>query len=268
MGEAMIGALIRSKVAAAGEIMASDINASRRTHLAETYGITVTENTLALFSGCRVVILAVKPQDTVALLSQIAAQKNYRMLRRKLLISIVAGLTLAKLESLLYPPLADADRKMLPIIRVMPNTPALVSAGISGMSPNRHAAAEDLHTARIVLEAMGEVIEFEEAALNAVTALSGSGPAYVFYLAESMIESGIRLGLDPNDSAALSLATLRGAVKLLDASKASPEELRRKVTSPGGTTEAALGILEGNGVKQRIIEAIAAAAERAKQLSG
>jgi len=114
---------------------------------------------------------------------------------------------------------------------------------------------------------MGKVLEFNENDLDAVTALSGSGPAYVFYLIESMIEGGINAGLDPNDAYTLTIATLKGSLALMEKLNESPETLRKKVTSPGGTTEAAFKILENNGVKQNIIDAIAAAALRSKELS-
>jgi len=135
------------------------------------------------------------------------------------------------------------------------------------MSANRYANAEDVKVARTILEPMGIVIEFKEEDLDAVTALSGSGPAYVFYLVEAMIEGGINAGLDPDDAATLTITTLKGALKLLEELNESPELLRRKVTSPGGTTEAAFKVLENNRVKQKIIQALAAAAARSKELS-
>ena len=164
-------------------------------------------------------------------------------------------------------PIAEAMRGMVDDIRVMPNTPAFVLAGMSGMSANRVATDEDKRVTRTVLEAVGKVIEFEEKDLDAVTALSGSGPAYAFYLIESMTAGGIGVGLDPEDAATLAVNTVRGAVKLLIERGESPESLRKKVTSPGGTTEAALEILESNRVKQIIIDAIAAATRRSIALS-
>ena len=135
------------------------------------------------------------------------------------------------------------------------------------MSPNRFANADDVRTARRILEAIGEVLACKEDALDAVTGLSGSGPAYVFYFIESMIAAGTSLNLSPEDARVLTLQTLKGAVKLLEEGKDSPEELRQKVTSPGGTTEAALNILSRRKVKETFIEAIAAAAKRSGELS-
>jgi pyrroline-5-carboxylate reductase len=187
---------------------------------------------------------------------------------RKLVISIAAGFPIRKMEEILYPPLDAESVRNLPIIRVMPNTPALVLSAVSGMSPNRFVTEEDARAARTLLQAVGDVIEFEEEALDAVTALSGSGPAYVFYLVESMTEAGIQMGLEPGAAALLAAATLRGSAKLLEASGESPEELRRRVTSPGGTTAAAIDVFEKRGLKPIIIAAIASANRRAQELSG
>jgi len=149
----------------------------------------------------------------------------------------------------------------------MPNTPALVLEGMAGMSSNKYVDNNDLADAKKILGSMGKVIEFDEKDLDAVTALSGSGPAYVFYLIESMIEGGINVGLNPDSAKILTLATLKGSVKLIENLNESPEILRNKVTSPGGTTEAALKVFEANDVKQNIIKAILAAASRSKELS-
>lgn len=268
MGEAFAGAIIRSGISEPSMVYISDVSRERLDILSRTYGVCAMHDNLKLFSECDIVIIAVKPQQMNQLLSQIASQQDYAIPDRKLVISIAAGIPMQKIEDLLYTPLDEKSRKKLPIIRVMPNTPALVLAGMSGMSPNHHATVEEIEAARTILEAMGKVIEFKEKDLDAVTALSGSGPAYVFYLIESMIAGGIKLGLDPDDAETLTLATLKGALKLMEEKNESPEVLRRKVTSPGGTTEAAFKVLEGNQVKERIIEAIIAAAMRSKELSG
>ncbi len=268
MGEAFAGAIIQSGIADPARVYISDVSEERLDILSRTYGVCSMTDNLKLFSECDIVIIAVKPQQIDQLLSQIAAQQNYAVPERKLVISIAAGIPIHKIENLLYTSLDEKDQERLPVIRVMPNTPALVLAGMSGMSPNSHATAEEIEIARTILEAMGKVIEFKEKDLDAVTALSGSGPAYVFYLIESMIAAGIELGLDADDAETLTLATLKGALKLMEEKNESPEVLRRKVTSPGGTTEAAFKVLEGNRVKERIVEAIVAAANRSKELSG
>ena len=267
MGEAFVGAIIKSNILPPSMIYVSDINEKRLSVLRSSYGISVLSDNVKLFSICDIIVLAVKPQHIEQVLSQITRQKDYKIHNPKLVVSIAAGIPLRKIEAILYTPLDEKSRIKLPIIRVMPNIPALVLAGMAGMSANRHASDDDVKIVRSILEVMGEVIEFNEEDLDAVTALSGSGPAYVFYFIESMIEGGICVGFEPNDAATLTIVTLKGAVKLMEELNESPELLRRKVTSPGGTTEAALKVLDKNQVKQSIIEAIAAAAKRSKELS-
>ena len=266
MGEAFVGAIIKANIFSPSMICVSDINNRRLDIFRSNYGVSVMNDNIKLFSECDVVIFAVKPQQIDQVLSQIAKQEGYNIPNRKVIVSIAAGIPLRKIEDLLYTSIDEKSRERLPIIRVMPNTPALVLAGISGMSANRYASAEDVSNIRTILEATGKVIEFKEEELDAVTALSGSGPAYVFYLIESMIEGGIDAGLDPGDAAVLTITTLKGALALMEQQNESPELLRRRVTSPGGTTEAAFKVLENNRVKENIIEAIAAAAKRSKEL--
>ncbi|OQX23543.1 MAG: pyrroline-5-carboxylate reductase [Desulfobacteraceae bacterium IS3] len=267
MGEAMVGALIRADIFSPAMIMMSDVYQDRLEYMRKTYGVTVMSDNFRLFSESDIIVLAVKPQQMGQVLADIAGQKEYRISSRKRIISIAAGILIRKIEDALYPPLNDASRQNLPIIRVMPNTPALVLAAMSGMSANRHADAGDIRITRTILESMGQVVEFEEKQLDAVTGLSGSGPAYLFYLAEAMIAGGIAAGLTPQNAETLTLQTLYGAVKLLTERKEPPEVLRRKVTSPGGTTEAAIKLMETHGVGKHIAEAIVAAANRSEELS-
>lgn len=267
MGEAFVGALIQTGIFSSSMIYASDISEKRLDILNKTYGISVMKDNFKLFSECEIVIFALKPQHIYQVLSQISEHEDYQIPNRKIVISIAAGIPLRKIEDLLYNTLDNEFRERLPIIRVMPNTPALVLAGMSGMSPNKYAKAEDVETIKIILRAIGKVIEFKEEDMDAVTALSGSGPAYVFYMAEAMIEGGIKVGLEPDKAAVLTLTTIQGALKLMEESNESPEILRQKVTSPGGTTEAAFKILDKNRVKENIIEAIEAAKRRSKELS-
>jgi len=262
-----VGALIRADIFSPAMIMMSDVYQDRLEYMRKTYGVTVMSDNFRLFSESDIIVLAVKPQQMGQVLGDIAGQKEYRISNRKRIISIAAGILIRKIEDALYPPLNDASRQNLPIIRVMPNTPALVLAAMSGMSANRHADAGDIRITRTILESMGQVVEFEEKQLDAVTGLSGSGPAYLFYLAEAMIAGGIAAGLTPQNAETLTLQTLYGAVKLLTERKEPPEVLRRKVTSPGGTTEAAIKLMETHGVGKHIAEAIVAAANRSEELS-
>ncbi len=272
MGEAMTGAIIQGQITPASRIYVSDVSRERLDMMRRTYGVQILTDNFKLFSECDIVMIAVKPQQMNQALSEIAGHKDYAVRERKLIISIAAGIPIRKIENMLYgSPILKLDensRKNLPIIRVMPNTPALVLSGMSGMSPNLYASAEDISICKRILESMGKVIEFEEEKLDAVTALSGSGPAYFFYLAEAMTADGIHLGFTPEHAAELTLGTLQGSVKLMAERNESPESLRRKVTSPGGTTEAALKVMESHHLKQIIVDAVAAAARRSKELSG
>jgi len=267
MGEAVVGALTRSVVTDPSVVFVSDINRERLAGLQETYRVSVTHDSSHLFAACDVVILAVKPQQMGEVLSVISAELGRTTFDRKLVISIAAGIPLRRIEDALYAPLDDSAVARLPIIRVMPNTPALVLAGMSGMSSNRFAGEDDRAVAHTILSAMGRVIEFGEESMDAVTALSGSGPAYVFYLAESMIAAGTAIGLAADDASAMTMTTLKGALALLETRSTSAEQLRREVTSPGGTTEAAFRVLEDKGVKETIVEAIVAARDRGRELS-
>jgi pyrroline-5-carboxylate reductase len=267
MAEAFVGALIRSALCDPAEISVSDILNKRLEIMKKTYGVAATSDNAAVYAQSDVVIMAVKPQQTAELLSQIAEKEQLPFPGKKLFISIAAGIPIRKIENYLYSGHKETDRKNLPIIRVMPNTPALVLAGISGMSANQYADTADIQLAKAILGALGDVIEFGENDLDAVTALSGSGPAYVFYLIESMIAGGIANGLDAQAAARLTLKTIEGSVKLMQERSETPQGLRRKVTSPGGTTEAALKVLNGHKVNQSIIEAITAATQRSRELS-
>ncbi len=268
MGEAFTGALVKSGIFEPSQIFLSDTSENRLDMLKKNFNINTLKDNLELFFQCDIIMLAVKPQIMTQVLSQLVQQAGKRIAeKRKLIISIAAGIKTEKIEALLYQGLDDTSRQNLPVIRVMPNTPALVLSGMSGMCSNRYTTAEDIAVTRQILETIGKVIIFREQEMDAVTAVSGSGPAYVFYLIESMLEAGISLGLDPDDALTLTTTTLKGALTLMEEKKESPETLRQKVTSPGGTTEAAFKVLEGNRVKDIFIEALTAAANRSKELS-
>ena len=266
MGEAFIGAIIKSGLFSPSSIFASDVNKERLEVLNSRYSISVTDNNFQLFTKSDIIILAIKPQQMEQVLSGIITQKAYDISKRKLVISIAAGIKIEKIENLLYGPLDEKKRENLPVIRVMPNTPVLVLQGMSGLSPNRFVSREELDMAMAILNASGKALEFSEEQLDAVTALSGSGPAYVFYMVEAMIKGGIEAGLTQDESCTLSLTTLKGALTMMEELKEAPEALRQKVTSPGGTTEAAIKVMENGGVKEIIVKAIAAAAQRSREL--
>jgi len=178
---------------------------------------------------------------------------------RQLVLSIAAGIPSGLIETFFT--------AHVPVVRVMPNTPALVGAGAAGVAAGRWAKPAHLKTAEQILSTVGLVVRVPEEAMDAVTAVSGSGPAYVFYVAEAMKEAALGLGLPPATADALVRQTILGAGRLLSSSAEEPQELRRRVTSPGGTTEAALGILEDGQLKSLFAKALTRAAERSKELS-
>lgn len=267
MCEAMVGAVIKSDIFDPSQIICSDISKKRLEVLATDYGIRTTADNGVLFNHCDIVVLSVKPQHMVSVLSEIVAHADDNALTRKLVISIAAGIKIKKIEDLLYSHLDDKKQKNRPIIRVMPNTPALVLKGMSGMSYNSNCTEDDIKVARTILGAMGKVTEFKENDLDAVTALSGSGPAYVFYFVEALIRGGIELGINADVAEKLTVETIKGAITLLTESGATPASLRQKVAAPGGTTEAALNVFEKKSVQKNIVKGIIAAAERSKELS-
>jgi pyrroline-5-carboxylate reductase len=267
MGEAMINGLIKSSLCKARQIWASDIREARLRQLEDAYQINTTTDNSEIFEQVDVVILAVKPQHMDEVLDGLSRTFPQTIRGLKLIISIAAGFPIKRIEEHLYPSLDQNSKGLLPIIRVMPNTPALVLAGMAGMSGNRYAKESDLSIARMILEAIGKVIEFEEEDLDAVTALSGSGPAYIFYVIESLVEVGARLGLRPSHALTLTLETIKGSVKLLEETGETAVSLRKNVTSKGGTTEAAINVLDRHKVKGHLRDAVQAAARRSKELS-
>jgi len=268
MGEAFVGAMLKAGIFTADSIAVSDVNTDRLALLKQTYSVSTPADNAEVFRTSDIIILAVKPQQVVSVLSEITSRPDYEIDRRKLFISIVAGMPIRKIENLLYSRLSDKDVDNFPVIRVMPNTPALALCGMSGMSPNKSCSESDIEITETMLSAMGKVMIFKEEDLDAVTAMSGSGPAYVFYFTEAMIEAGLALGLTGKASAALTVQTLKGAIALLEKTGENPEQLRRKVTSPGGTTQAALDVFEKREFKHTLKEGIFAAANRSRELSG
>jgi len=188
MGEAMIGALIKANVFDSSSINISDVNDIKLDEISSRYHVNTTKNNARLFNKSDIIVLAIKPQIYESVLKEIVNNKKYKLTSRKLVISIMAGISTRKIQKILYKPLDLETRGMLPIVRVMPNTSALVLAGMSGMCSNINVNFEDFLVTKLILESMGNVIEFTEDQMDAVTALSGTGPAYVFFLVELMVE--------------------------------------------------------------------------------
>jgi pyrroline-5-carboxylate reductase len=256
MGEALIRGLLAGKTVTPSQIVATDVRPERLGELAKTFGIRTTDDNVKAVTDADIILLAVKPQQMSAVLAPLKSAAT----AHKLYISIAAGVTTARIEH----ELGGKAR----VVRVMPNTPALVGAGAAALSKGVHATDDDLSTAELILGAVGTVVRVEERYIDAVTALSGSGPAYVFYVTEAMIEGGVAAGLDEALARKLAIQTVFGAAKLMVESGEDPESLRRKVTSPGGTTEAALKVMSGRKLAEIFAEAIKAAEQHSRELSG
>ena len=254
MGETLLSAIIGAGQPAA-DVVISEKREERAAELREAYGVTVTGNAEAV-AAADLVLIVVKPHDVPALLDEIAGSVR----ADATVVSLAAGITIDTMTSVLPDGVA--------IIRAMPNTPALVGEGMFGISPGPGAGDEQVAAVVALLESGGKVVVVDETQQDAVTAVSGSGPAYVFYLAEAMIAAGIQQGLDDDTARTLTAQTLVGAAKLLAESGDTAEELRRRVTSPNGTTHAAITTFDDRGVKDALIAGIAAAATRSAELWG
>ena len=253
MGEAIVGGLVRSGAVPATSITVAEPSAQRREALAAAFGVRcVADGAEALPADT--VILAVKPQVIDAVAAALSSS-----LADSVVVSIAVGITCARLEAAL--PSGTA------VVRVMPNTPALVDEGMAACAPGAHCDQAHLDEARQLLEAVGRVVVLEEKHLDAVTAISGSGPAYFFYIAEAMIEAGVFLGLPRSTATELVVQTCYGAATMLRETGEHPSVLRENVTSPGGTTVAALRTLDDHKVRAAFISALEAARDRSRDLA-
>ncbi len=269
MATAIIGAIIAADVSLAENIYVSDVDAEKTRKLADGYNVNPLPSNPAVAAASDIIFFSVKPQTVPAVLNDLAAADAFRPCKRKKqLISIAAGVTMAAYETVAYAGLSETEKHLLPIIRVMPNTPALVLSGTSAVCANTYASENDRAVVKEILSAMGRVFDCQESEMNAFTAVAGSGPAYGFYLIEAITQAGVELGIPRKDCLEMTLSTLKGALQLLETRQTEPEILRKNVTSPGGTTEAALHVLEQNQVKSIFIQAVLAAAQRAEELSG
>ncbi|MGK5169948.1 pyrroline-5-carboxylate reductase [Geodermatophilus sp. CPCC 205761] len=251
IGEALLSGLIRRS--GADGIVVCERSPERAAELSTRYGIPAL-GLVEAAARARVLLLAVKPQDIGALLGQLASAVD----PGHLVVSVAAGVPTSTLEAALP--------AGVPVVRVMPNTPALVDEGMSVLSAGAHAGESHLDEAEALLAAVGRVRRVPETQQDAVTALSGSGPAYFFYLVEAMIDAGILLGLPRTLAADLIVQTALGAAVMLRDSGEHPVQLREAVTSPGGTTIAAIRELERHGVRAALIAAIEAAHDRSVEL--
>ena len=255
IGEALIAGLLSSGWRSAGEIVASGRRDDRVAELADKYGIEATLSNTDAVRGAALIVVAVKPQDIDALLGEIGPVVS----EEQTVLSVVAAIPTAAIERHLSP--------RVPVTRAMPNTPSTVHEGVAGLCAGAHADDAHVTLAEEALAHLGAVVRVPERYMDAVTAVSGSGPAYFALLAEAMIEAGILLGLSREMSTQLVVQTMLGTAKQLRDENMHPVELREMVTSPGGTTIAAIRELESAGVRAAFLNAIQAAMNRSRELA-
>ena len=255
MGEALIKGLINKNVTTADRIFVAEPVQERRDTLEGQYGIRVFESGEHVFQGCDIVILAVKPQVMMKVLKQNRAFVS----ARHLVISIAAGVTLAQIETAL-------DGSGCRVVRVMPNTPAIVQQCAAALSPGSRATDDDLERAKAIFDAIGTSVIVDETLLDAVTGLSGSGPAYVFTFIEAFVDAGVVCGLPRQTAFELVVKTVLGSTLLTIESGKHPASLRDMVTSPGGTTIAGMHALEKGNFRASIMDAVKAATDRSIEL--
>jgi pyrroline-5-carboxylate reductase len=254
MGEALMKGIVEAGLVAPDAVSAFDVRADRMAELSQRYGIRWAKSNAEVVTGTDVVILAVKPQIMVAVLTEIRPALS----RRNLTISIAAGVSTTKLRETLGP---EAR-----LIRVMPNTPALVLEGVTAIAKGQGLEAGDLETAEELFRAVGKVVVLDEELMDAVTGLSGSGPGYVAIVIESLADGGVKMGLDRATAMILATQTVLGAARLLSQTGMHPGALKDMVSSPGGTTIAGIASLEEGGIRTTFIKAVERATLRSREL--
>jgi pyrroline-5-carboxylate reductase len=254
MAEALIRGLVRGNHVAPNQIVASAPRRERLAELAAAYGIDVTADNAVVAERASVVVLSVKPQ----ILDKVLREIGDRLKPGTLVISIAAGVDTATIEAAV----PDGVR----VARAMPNTPALVGAAATAVSSGKRSTAADIATTRALFDAVGITVELDESHLDAVTGLSGSGPAYIFLILEALADAGVKVGLARRNAQRLAAQTVMGSAKLLLETDEHPGKLKDMVTSPGGTAIAGLHTLEEGGLRTTLINAVETATKRAREL--
>lgn len=255
MGTAVLSALLEAGAVEASDVRASTLDDAARAHLTDDVGVRVVDNREAV-TGADIVLIAVKPDAVRGLLREVRDD----IADGALVICVAAGISLDTLEAALPEGAA--------VVRVMPNTPTIVREGMLAMSPGKECSPRQIEAARELLGHLGSVVTVPEKQQDAVTGVSGSGPAYVFAFVDALVEAGVVQGLPRPVATELAVQTLYGAAALLRRSGEHPALLREKVTSPGGTTAAGLRVLDARGLRSAVVDAVEAAARRSTELGG
>jgi pyrroline-5-carboxylate reductase len=254
MGEALIGGLIHSRSSSADDVMCSDVRKEKLKKIREEYGIRTTTSNVEVIRHAEIIIYAVKPQIIASIFKETAPYLDMS----KLVISIAAGVSLSFIE--------NAFKKEVRVIRVMPNIAAFVREAATAIASGKLANDNDIRIAQSIFNSVGKTVVVEEDLMDAVTGLSGSGPAFVFSFIEALVEGGVYMGLSHDTALSLAVQTVYGAAKMALATKQHPAVLRDKVTSPGGTSSHGLAEMEKHGFKFTIIRAVEQATMRSKEL--
>jgi pyrroline-5-carboxylate reductase len=255
MGEVLIRGLLQSGNVNEKDIIASDANQERLNYISKAYGIRITHSNVELVENASIVIIAVKPQNIDDLLDELSTSSH----EEHMFISIAAGVTTERLAGKMH--------HQSGIIRVMPNAPASVLAGIAALCPGRNVTPADLQRAVSIFECVGRTVVIKnESLMDVVTGLSGSGPAFVFLVIESLSDAGVQLGISRKEASLLAAQTVYGAAKMLLETGRHPSELKDIVATPGGTTFAGLKMLEKGNFRSTIMDAVEAATARSREL--
>ena len=254
MAEALIAGLVKAKLSDPANLLATDILATRLEVIKSRYHIQVGSKNSEAGSWADVIILCVKPQ----IMNKVLADIQSGLSEKQLVISVAAGVPIQSIQTKIG--------QTIPVIRAMPNTPAVIQEGVTALSGCHGLSANYLEVAKKIFESVGTVAVVDESLMNAVTGLSGSGPAYVYLAIEALIDGGVRVGLPRNVAHALAVQTVLGSAKMVRETGEHPALLKDRVTSPGGTTIAGLQRLEEGGLRATLIEAVEAATQRSREL--
>jgi len=254
MGDALIHGLLHGHLCRPEQIICSDVRSERLKAIREQYGVKGTSHNIEVVKQSDIIVLAVKPQIMKQVVEEVAKSLDLS----KLIISIAAGVPLDAIEA--------CARKELKLIRVMPNICVSVREGVSAIAGGKHATREDLMMAKTIFDSVGKSLFIDESLLDAVTGLSGSGPAYIFLIIDALADAGVKVGLSRDDALVMASHTVLGAAKMMIETGEHPGKLKDMVTSPGGTAIAGLHTLEQGGVRTTLINAVEVATERSKVL--
>ena len=259
MAEAILKGMLSSKLVKASNIFISEPNKSRQTFLTAEFKVKAVKGNLDLVKKADVLIVAVKPQIIREVLKDIADQVD----SKKLVISVAAGVPISQIENAL----SKGNKKKLCVVRTMPNTPSVVQEGVTAITAGKGVGKPDLKISHEIFQAVGRTVEVAEEQIDAVTGLSGSGPAYIFMIIEALSDAGVKMGLSRQVANELTVQTVLGSALLVRETGTSPGELKNRVTSPGGTTIAGLHALEKGSLRATLMNAVEKATLRSKELA-